>query len=255
MRPLLKGGTLARSHMGFLEDVTEVARLLDEWAVARSPLITVEPPEATRVGDLDPDGWGEWRMIPSRVKPGDVDSLESSLGVRVPPFYRALLCCRVVLDLDFGDYTLPAIRYEDPLAGVLTYLRAEVGPGFMQFGSARGCGDPLCFDLMSGTEDGDYPIVVFNHDVVPRASWAVHADLRRYAAIVAPSFRAFLTSLLAGDSAIFPPPESPEEIRRNAAWARVQALLRQKGLAPYYRPPGIDATDPWAIADALERAG
>jgi len=241
--------------MGFVEDVIEVARLLDLWAAGRSPLFTVAPPEAARVGDLAPDGWGEWRMIPSRVKPGDVDSLESSLGVRLPPFYRAFLCCRVVLDLDFGDYTLPTLGCEEPLADVRTYLRAEVGPGFLQFGSARGCGDPLCFDLMSGTQDGDYPVVVFNHDVVPHATWGVRADLQRYAAVVAPSFRGFLTSLLTGDNTIFPAPQSPEEMRRNAAWARVQALLRQKGFASHYRPPGIDATDPWAIADALEEAG
>lgn len=251
----LNRGTLDRRQMGFVEDVTEVAGLLDAWATAHGPLVTVAPPEAARVGELDPGGWGEWRMLPSRISPADVDLLESSLGVRLPPFYRAFLCCRVLLALDFGDYTLPTIGCEDPLADVLTYLRAGVGPGFMQFGSARGCGDPLCFDLRSSTPDGDCSIVVFNHDIVPGATWGDYAALQRYAGIVAPSFRSFLTSLLTGDSAIFPPPQSPEEMRRDAAWSRVQALLRQKGFASHYRPAGIDATDPWAIAEALEGAG
>ncbi len=79
--------------------------------------------------------------------------------------------------------------------------------------------------------------------------------LQRYAAVVAPSFRVFLRALLSGDAATLPSPQSPEEIRRNEAWSRVQGLLRERGLPPNYRPAGIDPADPWAIARALERAG
>lgn len=35
-------------------------------------------------------------MIPSLVQPNDVDALEADLRIRLPPFYRAFLCCRVV---------------------------------------------------------------------------------------------------------------------------------------------------------------
>ena len=193
-------------------------------------------------------------MSPSLVQPRDVDALEADLRVRLPPFYRAFLCCRVVLGLDFGDYALPDVGCDDPLVEVRTLLSASLGPGFIQFGHARGCGDPLCFDLTRADEDGDCPVVVFNHDVVPAEAWRVRAELLRYAAVVAPSFRGFLTSLLTDDAAIFPPPESPEELRRNAAWSRVEGLLREKGLTARYRPPGVDPSDPWAIADAIERA-
>lgn len=245
----------AQAFVSFEDDVAEVAHLLDEWAARRGPLFTVGPAEPARVGDLDPDGWGEWRMLPSAVHPHQVDALERELGVRLPPFYRAFLCCRALLDLDFGEYTLPPLPCGDPLRDVRAHLRARSGAGYIPFGSARGCGDPLCFDTLGPGQDGDCPVVVFNHDVVPPGAWADRDVLQRYAAVVAPSFRVFLRALLSGDAATLPSPQSPEEIRRNEAWSRVQGLLRERGLPPNYRPAGIDPADPWAIARALERAG
>ena len=221
-RPL-NGKALARLQMGLAEDIAAVGRLLDEWQAGRAPLYTVAPPQAVRVGELNPDGWGEWQMIPSPVSSDDVDRLEREIGVRLPPFYRAFLSCRVVLDLDFGDYTLPSIWPRDALVDVRQYLSASVGDGFVQFGSARGCGDPLCFDMMDPAQDGDCQVVVFNHDFVPSAAWGVRTDLQRYAAVVAPTFRAFLTSLLSGDPGIFPPPQSPAELQTSLTLGRGKA--------------------------------
>jgi hypothetical protein len=66
-------------------------------------------------------------MIPSPVGLDQVEKLEAEVGVRLPPSYRAFLCCRVLLDLDFGDYTLPAISCDEPLSRVRTELSTEVG--------------------------------------------------------------------------------------------------------------------------------
>jgi hypothetical protein len=235
-------------------DLLEVGRLLDVWDARCGPHLTVDPPTEVLVGEVDPDGWGEWRMIPSPVTPANLHALEGVLGVPLPPFYRAFLCCRVVLGLDFGDYTLPSIwPGAQPLSDVLARLQSGYAYGYLEFASARGCGDPVCFDLHDLADDGDYGIVVFNHDVVPDAARSDTRALRKYAASVAPSFRVFLTNLLAGDESMFPPPVSPEETRRNTAWSRVAKLLEERGLPLQYRPPGVDAADPWAIAKALEQ--
>lgn len=240
--------------MSSSNDTSEVGRLLDLWAKARQPLVSVDPPTSMRVGDLDADGWGAWRMIPSTVSPEDIGRLEARLGVALPPFYRAFLLCRCVLDLDFGDYELPALHPSAPLRLVERKLFSGYASGFVEFASARGCGDPVCFDLSRQGPDGDYRVVVFNHDVVPENVRRDPRALGPYAGVIAPSFRVFFTQLLSGDAAVFPPPESEEDIRRRAAWEQVYELLRARGLPAHYRPTGIDVSDPWAIAKLL-RAG
>jgi hypothetical protein len=243
--------------MTFDQDIQEIARLLDAYvaegaAVGLSSFV-VEPPEEVRVGELNPDGWGMWKMIPSPVTRADIELLEMEAGMPLPPFYAAFLCCRVLLDLDFGDYQLPPILPRNALSEVRQYLFSKVPPGFLTFGSARSCGDPLCFDLSARASDGDCPVVVFNHDVVPQAVWQNHEALQRYAARVAPSFRSFLTRLLTGDLTS-PPPPSAEELRRDAAWRDVRDLLSRSGLPHYYRPPGVDEADPWAIVEFLRNS-
>ncbi|MEM6274932.1 MAG: SMI1/KNR4 family protein [Myxococcota bacterium] len=233
------------------EDIVEIGRLLDEWAV-RATLYAISPPLATRVGELNPEGWGEWKMLPSPVTPADVEALEADIGFTLPQFYRAFLQCRVLLDLDFGDYTLPWLPPKDTLADCRDLLSDDFASGFRQFGTARGAGDPLCFDLQRQGADGDYPIVVFNHDVVPHDVWKDPARLRPYVSEVSSSFRQFLPSLLDRDESMFPPPQSPEELRRNAAWAKVHERLKALRLPSHHRPDGVNLTDPFAILDALE---
>jgi hypothetical protein len=243
--------------MGTTDDIAEIASLLDAWAAQRGPLLTVEPPAAMLVGEVQ-DGWGEWRMLPSRIEASDVERLENDLGVRLPPYYRAFLRCRALIDLDFGAVTLPPLwprgpagvdGERDALVHVRELVNQPIGPGYVRFGSARGCGDWLCFDVGSALADGDCPVVVFNHDVVPPAARRERSALERYAGVVAPTFRAFLKTLLsAGFTEL---PQSPEELRRNEAWSHVRALLAERKLPSHYRPAGVDPTDPWAIAAAL----
>lgn len=120
----------------------------------------------------------------------------------------------------------------------------------MLFGDARGCGDPLLMDFQS-VDDGDYRVLVFNHDVVPRQILKDRERLKPYESPLAPSFRTFFDLILDGDRSIFPAPQSPEEIRRNIAWSEVAELLESKGLPKYFRPAGVSPADPWAIAEFL----
>jgi hypothetical protein len=201
--------------MEFSADVAEIGRLLDGWYESRRPFLVPDPPLEVRVGRVGPDDWVEWRMIPSPVAISDVRALESELGAQLPPFYQAFLCCRVVLGLDFGDYELPSILPSDALREVRATMRSPWHQGFLPFGSARGCGDPVCFDLARRAPDGDCEVVVFNHDVIPHHRSIDPGLLRQYAAPIAPTFRRFLTQLLTGDPSIFPPPPPPARSRPN----------------------------------------
>jgi hypothetical protein len=64
----------------------------------------------------------------------------------------------------------------------------------MQFVSNQN-GDPICLDFERPTKEGDYPVVGFNHDVVPREAWRSRETLRPYAQELAPSFCAFFGEL------------------------------------------------------------
>jgi hypothetical protein len=242
--------------MDSVSEKEQIGQLLDEFMAGRgTPLLPAVPEDMQVKGEVDPDDsdWFVWRMLPSTVSEKDLAKLAAKLPAPLPPFYKSFLASRFVLDLDQGDYTLPSLPSDKPLYEVASLLRQDFahGAGFMQFGQARGCGDPLCFDIQRPTPDGDYPVVVFNHDVVPRQAWSNRQMLMPYAGEVAPSFRDFLPKFLSGDESIFPPPKSAEEIRRDAAWEEVAALCKAKGLDPHYRPPGVSRSDPWAIAKFL----
>ncbi|MCB9601918.1 MAG: SMI1/KNR4 family protein [Sandaracinus sp.] len=152
--------------------------------------------------------------MPSTV---DVDALlrEPLPGV-LPPSYVAFLTTYACLDIDFGDYTLPAMPPEAPLAH-LRQLWADTSmhtAGYLAIGSARRCGDPICLDLRRRDERGETPVVLFNHDFVPRAAWARRGVLLPFAAELAPTFEALLRGLTEDDPHLFPPPLSLAEKRR-----------------------------------------
>ena len=202
------------------EDRELIDRLLTAWYQLSAPRIEPDPPEDMRVGEVDDNGWWEWRLVESTVTTADLDDLEDELGLTLPPFYRAFLLSRACLGLEFGDfgvYSLPSLPTTDPLAKVEDLLFSDLRPeaGYLQFGSARGCGDLLCFDTHSPDAEGDYPVVVIDHELI--APDSPREVMSYYAAIVAPSFRDFLPRLLREDPSLFPPPLNPAELARNNA--------------------------------------
>jgi hypothetical protein len=160
--------------------------------------------------------WASWKMVPSPVTPAEVAALEVRLGCTLPQPYVAFLTCHALHHLDFGSYRLPPIPPREGLQHVSRVLQFPFGKeaGYLTFGAARGAGDPLCFDL-SRMADGDCPVVVFNHDFVPRDLPRDRAHLEPYAAEVAEGFRPFLEGLLSGAAwARADPPLSPAELAR-----------------------------------------
>jgi len=135
-------------------------------------------------------------FMPVRVPESVVATVLSTLPAPPPPLLVAYATTRSFTALDFGEYHLPAVAEQEPLRHVADLLRVtELWPaGYMQVASTVN-GDPVCFDYRRPTADGDYPIVVFNHDWIPHDAWRARESLMPYAREVAPSFRAFFTTL------------------------------------------------------------
>ncbi len=120
-------------------------------------------------------------------------------AARLPPLFVAYLTTRHVLGMDFGESSMPELPTRSPLKHVRSFLmRREFWPArYLQFaGGPRG--DPVCFDSARPRVNGDYPVVLFNHDQIPNGAWRSRVALQIYAQQLAPSFRAFLKKLVEG---------------------------------------------------------
>jgi hypothetical protein len=152
-------------------------------------------PEDMRVPGSLPNssGWMEWHIIPSRVSDTDLDNLEKDLPAKLPAIYRAYLSTYHIIDSDFGDWWLPELPSDRPLFRASQYLHQKDlwELDLMQIGS-NPFGDPVCLDLRSKREDGDYRIVNIPHDCIPREAWQSRETLEPHLQHLADSFYDFL---------------------------------------------------------------
>lgn len=234
------------------EDIRYIRTQIRNWH-AETDIPYPGVPSDMRVDPASDEEWQSWRAIDSTITADMVARFEQQLPAPLPQFFRAYILACHTLGMDFGEYHLPELPSNRSLAQSFYTLTDKTfwAAGYMQFGSARGCGDPLLFDFQSPIEDGDYAVVVFNHDVVPHQVLENRTALKPYESLLAPSFRTFFDLVLAYDDSIFPAPTSPEEKRRNAAWDEVEQILAEKGYPRYFRPKGIISDDPWQIAKAI----
>lgn len=180
-------------------DIQQVKRCLEAYYV-RCPQVMPGVPVEMRRGEWEKDGWMDWKLVPSRLTEVDVVALEAELPFRLPPFFRAFLVTYFVLDLDFGNFQLPALPSNDPLRDVRPCL---LRPTLWRIGYAPcggACGDPVCFDLQAPTCDGDFAVVAINHDwIVPHENWQHRERVEPHASRQAGSFREFFTRLCLGE--------------------------------------------------------
>jgi hypothetical protein len=145
-----------------------------------------------------------YTLLPAEVTEADVAELERQLPATLPPLFVAYLTCGAFAGVEWADYALPPTLVGEGLATVRQYMlddsaRSLWHCGYMQFASGP-CGDPVCFDTREPGPGGDYPVVVFNHDIIPREAWSQRGSLRPHAQQVAGSFREFLDFLCTGGS-------------------------------------------------------
>lgn len=120
----------------------------------------------------DESGWVPWQPVDSPVTDEDVLRLEKKVGKPFPPLFRAYLMYKCLLLTDFGGrfVRLPETPSDDPLGelrGQLGIMEEEPfwrANGYVAFGQDGNDAGPVCFDTTRPTGDGDYPIVVVDHE-------------------------------------------------------------------------------------------
>jgi hypothetical protein len=162
--------------MAIAEDTMFVGRLLDAYATeaCRIRVAAGVPPEM-QVGQVNPDGWVEWRVLPSTLTEHDVAAVETEFGVQFPPLFRAYLLARFQLfdqvhsrrydQLIFMTDT-PAGKAPKPLRKLLSAWRPLIEAGYVPFAQwGDGCG-PMCFDSGKRGPDGECPVVWMDHEAL-----------------------------------------------------------------------------------------
>ena len=168
--------------MPVAEDSEFVGQLLDSYAVdawrmgvaAEDPADGGVPPEM-QVGEVNADGWVQWRVLPSTLKESDVESLESEFGAQFPSVFRAYLLARFHLfdhvrrrryDQQILMSDTPAGKPLTPLQELMTAWKPLVDAGFIPFAQWGDGWGPVCFDVGNSSGDGECPVVWMDHEVL-----------------------------------------------------------------------------------------
>ena len=181
-------------------DPAAVGDLLDAFAAAAHPMVMRSVadtdgtgdgvPRAMWDGDVDEEGWVRWTLLPGEATAGDVAGLEATSGVALPPVWRAYLRARCHLfdqvhSRAFGNLIfMTAVPAGDPLGPFTRLLagwRGLIPAGFAplcEYGDGWG---PVCLDTTRVREDGDGPLVWFDHEILCRLP---PADLSNRAAVL-----------------------------------------------------------------------
>lgn len=163
------------------EGATWVGELIDAYAADTSGLSVamVFPadgvPLTMRAGEIDADGWVEWRVRPSTLGDDDVDRLEAEYRVQFPPAFRAFFQARFHLFDQVHSrrhdqlVLMPSVPEDDPLGpirGSLAAWRPLIAAGYIPFAEWGDGWGPMCFDADRRDNDGDCPIVWLDHEAL-----------------------------------------------------------------------------------------
>jgi hypothetical protein len=168
--------------MAIAEDTAFVGQLLDTYAVDAWRMGVVEedpedagvPPEM-QVGEVNADGWVEWRVLPSTLREADVAAVEAEFGVRLPPLFRAYLLARFQLfnqvkSRRYNQQILmtdtPAGKPLAPLRELMDEWRPLIDAGFIPFAEWGDSWGPMCFDSAQRAADGECPVVWMDHEAL-----------------------------------------------------------------------------------------
>lgn len=204
------------------DKVDRIGRLIDDYYARAKPILRKGvasrqptdygiPPEMF-AGPISESGWVEWKVIPSTLKPSDIEQLETEFGVQFPPSFRAYLLARHHCFDQMSSrqhdelIQLPDLPSRDPLRKLreeLTGWRPLIAAGlipFAEFGDGYG---PICFDTSGRSPDGECPILWLDHEVIaPMGDKASdRAKIRRFEQPLYDSFEQMLQDLfgVAGD--------------------------------------------------------
>ncbi len=168
--------------MPLAEDIAFVGQLIDAYGVKadRRSVASKRPqdsgvPVAMQAGQIDAEGWVEWRVLPSTLSEVEVAELENRFGIHLPPLFRAYLLARFHLFDQVSSRRheqlilmtdTPAGKPLAPLLQLLSAWRPLIDSGFIPFAEWGDGWGPMCFDTEHRASDGDCPIVWMDHEIL-----------------------------------------------------------------------------------------
>ncbi len=166
--------------MIFRDQIAFVGKLIDSYAetawrkgVAGDNDRCV--PVEMYAGEVDEDGWVEWRVLPSTLDESDVTGLEKEFGIEFPPLFRAYLlarfhCFDCVRSQKYDQMILlmhtPSRKPLRPLRDFLRAWQPLIDAGLLPFAEWGDGWGPMCFDRLRRGEDGECPIVWLEHELM-----------------------------------------------------------------------------------------
>lgn len=126
------------------------------------------------VGEPDEYGWKEWRPIQVKTARPQLDMLYVRLLAPFPPLFEKLVLRYRWAEVDLKSYTLLANPPGADLSGLLHEISKDASlwdallpAGYVQFGKGPDIDyDPVCFDIKSRNNKGDYRIVKIDHEEI-----------------------------------------------------------------------------------------
>jgi hypothetical protein len=112
--------------------------------------------------------WIGWKIVPSTVTQEQLDGLENTIGLQFPPLYRSFLQSYHFYDLhEMHFYRHPIHTWQNALTFAYKSYAELIAIGLIPFGeeSLMDAG-AICFDTRYTNENGDCPIVFWDHEWV-----------------------------------------------------------------------------------------
>lgn len=131
------------------------------------------PPEM-QAGEIDDEGWVQWKILPPRITMDAILELEASFKIVLPDLFRAYLmaACHRFDQVRSQKYDqlifmtdVPSNNPLGPLKGILTGWESLIGAGYIPFAQWGDGWGPMCFDNQQRS-DGDCPIVWMDHELL-----------------------------------------------------------------------------------------
>lgn len=204
--------------MAVKEDIAFVGELLDAYAVNawRMGVATAGPrrfcvPPEMQVGEVNAEGWVEWRVLPSTLNEADVTAVEQEFGVQFPPLFQAYLLSRFhlfhqVRSRRYNQQILmtdtPAGMPLEPLRNLMSSWRSLIDAEFIPFAEWGDGWGPMCFDSARRGADGDCPVVWMDHEALislESEQCRQRASVLPLAQLLYESCRQFLTDVFGHD--------------------------------------------------------
>jgi len=201
--------------MANAEETAFVGRLLEAYAVnyPRMSVASKSPkdrgvPLEMYVGEVDADGWVEWRILPSTLEDSDVARVENEFNVQFPPLFRAYLLARFQLfdqvrsqryNQQILTTSTPVGRPLKPLRELMSAWRPLIDAGFIPFSEWGDGWGPMCFDSAQRAADLDCPIVWMDHErLIPFEKCRLRSFVLPLVQPIYRSFREFLLDVFSG---------------------------------------------------------